>query len=461
TADSADTTIDETVDEDVTDHCQSTPCLNGGICVNKVDGYTCDCTHIRYVGDNCDEPGAFVTVWKTDNVGESTDNQIQIYTAAPHPDFIYNYNIDCDNDGVFEAENQTKDYLCEYDSPGRYTIVITGLFPYFMSRHYALHAYPQSEQDESDANKLLSVEQWGSTQWSSMGHSFEHCSNMVINALDTPDLSHVTDMSAMFAYATSFNQPIGSWDVSHVENMHAMFGGAAVFNQDISSWDVSHVTNMCSMFVFTKTFNQPLGSWNVSHVENMYAMFGGAAVFNQDISSWNVANVSNMFAMFSGAQLFNKNIDSWDVSHVSDMAEMFSGATSFNQPLGSWNVRNVKKFTHMFHDATSFNQDISQWRVFNVFDMSYMFANATAFNQNIGSWDVSHVSNMDFMFSGVTLSTENYDALLEGWSKLILHHSAHFDAGDSQYCATLARQKIVDDFAWHITDGGIDSSCEK
>ena len=60
--------------------------------------------------------------------------------------------------------------------------------------------------------------------------------------------SNVTDMSSMFAGATSFNQNIGGWDVRNVKDMNYMFNWATSFNQDISSWDVSNVTDMSYMF---------------------------------------------------------------------------------------------------------------------------------------------------------------------------------------------------------------------
>ena len=49
------------------------------------------------------------------------------------------------------------------------------------------------------------------------------------------DTSQVTDMSYMFYYASSFNQPIGNWDTSGVTDMTAMFYGARSFNQPISN----------------------------------------------------------------------------------------------------------------------------------------------------------------------------------------------------------------------------------
>ena len=64
----------------------------------------------------------------------------------------------------------------------------------------------------------------------------------------------------------SSNGGVGTWDVSAVTDMSAMFKDAASFNEDISDWDVSEVTDMTQMFEGAKAFSQPLTNWDVSKV---------------------------------------------------------------------------------------------------------------------------------------------------------------------------------------------------
>ena len=59
---------------------------------------------------------------------------------------------------------------------------------------------------------------------------------------------------------------MGTWDVSPVTDMSAVFKDAASFNADISDWDVSEATDMSQMFEGAKTFNQDIGKWDVSKV---------------------------------------------------------------------------------------------------------------------------------------------------------------------------------------------------
>lgn len=171
----------------------------------------------------------------------------------------------------------------------------------------------------------------------------------------------------------------------------------------------------------------------------------------------NFAMVSDMYGMFAYAESFNGdvNINNWNVSNVTSMYGMFGGASAFNADIGNWNVGNVTNMKLMFSYATSFNNDISAWNVANVRNMDSMFRGASSFDQHLGMWNVSNVVNMKNMFKGATLSTANYDALLNGWATLSLKNNVSFHAGFSKYCnGELSRQHIIATYSWTITDGG-------
>lgn len=408
----------------------------------------------------------FITTWKTDNPGTSNSTSITIPTAFGE---TYNYEVSWKNDGVWESFTTDASPTHDYLVAGTYTVAIRGSFPriYF--------------NNDRDRYKILSIEQWGSNAWTSMSGAFFGCKNLQSNTTDVPDLSMVSDMSSMFRGADIFNANIGNWDVSGVTDMSTMFQGAEVFNGNIGNWNVSNVTNMRFMFNGAGEFNQNLTNWNVSSVTTMTGvfantsafngninnwnvssattmsyMFSGASAFNQDIGGWNVSNVTNMQNMFRYASSFNQNLNSWDVSSVTSMSMMFNSASSFNGDISTWNVSSVVNMEYMFSKASAFTQDISDWNVGNVTNMGGMFYFTPTFNQNIGSWNVSSVTNMGAMFTGVTLSTANYDALLNGWSILPLQPGVSFNAGNSNYChSSSERASIIFLSGWTINDGGL------
>jgi surface protein len=439
----------------------------------------------------------FVIVVKTDNPGTSSSNVFIIPTTGDG----YNYNVDIDDDGTDDAIGVTGSYTCEYTSAGTYTIRIkdnsgdgTG-FPriYF--------------NDEGDKDKLLSIKQWGTGQWTSMNSAFYGCSNLAGQASDAPNLSHVTNMYAMFRAASAFNQDIGTWDIANVTNISFMFRSASAFNQNIGNWDTANVKDMRNMFSNASAFNQDIGTWNTENVTNMYSMFNsalafnqdigawdtakvmdmawmffnavafnqyignwdtanvtdmlnmfrGASAFNQDIGTWDTSKVTHMGGMFGGAPAFNQDISGWDTSNVTAMYAMFWGASAFNQDVGGWDTSKVTKMSGMFWGATSFNQDIGGWNVEALTNTINMFRDATSFNQNIGGWNVEALTKASSMFRGTTLSTQNCDALLIGWNAQNLQSGVLFHGGNSTYCTgETARDNMISSYDWIIIDDGKD-----
>jgi len=72
------------------------------------------------------------------------------YVIHTDPDlFHYDYDVDCNSDGVLEKRHARGDYTCLYRRPGRYWICINGTFPSI--RHGS----------KTDAKKLVSIDQWG------------------------------------------------------------------------------------------------------------------------------------------------------------------------------------------------------------------------------------------------------------------------------------------------------------
>ena len=327
------------------------------------------------------------------------NNQITIPTF-PGENYLYTVNWGDGSPDTIETGDATH----IYNMPGDYTVAISGTFP---------RIYFGIGNNTDNPYNILDVKQWGENIWTSMEEAFVNCINLNVTATDIPNLSLVTSMNNMFLDCesligtTSFND----WDVSNVTHMEYLFTLATSFNQDIGSWDVGNVTDMGQMFQEATNFNQDIGAWDVSNVTNMGYMFEGATSFNQDIGIWDVGNVTHMGAMFQGATSFNQDIGIWDVGNVTAIYSMFSGATSFDQ--------------------------------------------------NLGGWEISGINNMDDMFSGITLSTANYDSLLNGWAAQTVEPYLRFSGGNSQYCdGEMGRNSLTGaPNYWSIRDGGITVDC--
>ncbi|MCF6318884.1 MAG: DUF285 domain-containing protein [Proteobacteria bacterium] len=370
----------------------------------------------------------FVITVKTDNLGSGTDTEFIIYRNVTVVG-QYNYNVDCNNDGIVEASAITGNFTCSYLVAGTYTVRIidnsgTGNgFPAFWTNSAS---FPIGE-------KILAVEQWGTGQWESMLSAFSGATNMVINATDIPNLSNVA-------------------------NMMNMFRDAVLASPDTSNWDTSSVTNMAAMFLGASSANPDTSNWTTSSVTNMRAMFFNATSANPDTSNWDISSVTDTSGMFRSATSSNPNTSNWDTSAVTNMISMFWDATSANPNTSSWDTSNVTNMSFMFRDAISANPDTSSWDTSSATNMFAMFLGATSASPIISTWDVSSVTNMSLMFDGISLPTSEYEAALINFSTQNLQSNVVFGAGNSQYCsaaAQAAKASIIANYNWNITDGGV------
>ena len=365
---------------------------------------------------------AFVSTWKTNNEGQSNDNQINLPLVI---NGTYDFTVDWgDGSSSTITSWDDTDKIHTYVFAGKYTISIEGVFKGFAF----------SLAFNNDAKKLVEISNWGVLKLGNTQGQFYNCENLVITASDTPDLSEtlslsrafsfcrslktssslndwdtsgITDMSYMFSGTDLFNEDISNWDTSSVIDLSHMFRSASAFNQDIGFWDTSNVTDMSHMFSYADSFNQNIGSWDTSRVTDMCNMFSGAKAFNQEIGNWDTSSVTDMSKMFRNASVFNQDLGNWNTSSVKDMCRMFFRAKAFNQDVGTWDTSSVKNMNRMFSSAAVFNQSIGNWDTSNVIDMSWMFSHAAAFNQNIDSWDTSRVTDMSYMFYGAYSFNQN------------------------------------------------------
>lgn len=344
----------------------------------------------------------FITTWQTSNPGSSGTTAITIPTGSG----TYNYEVDWNNDGLYDETGLTGEVTHDFGTAGTYTIRIRGTFPGIVF------------SGGGDCQKLLDISQWGDIAWAEMSGAYFGCSNLNISATDLPNLSGVTNMSSMFWGCSILNSPanIGSWNTAAVTQMSGMFLNASAFNQPLNGWNTTAVTDMNGMFAMATAFNQPLNSWNTAAVTDMNFMFVSANAFNQSLNGWNIGAVTNLSSMFSGAMSFNQPLNSWNTAAVTDMSFMFISATVFNQPINSWNTTAVTNMSSMFGGATAFNQPLNSWNTAAVTNMSFMFYTASAFNQPLGSWTLAPGVDLSNMLDDSGIDCTNYSTTLIGWN---------------------------------------------
>ncbi len=384
----------------------------------------------------CGPSTNFVTTWDTTKPGITNNQSIRITGASSGN----NYSIDIGNDGTLDIVGVTTQfYDIDFGAPGVYTVGICGDFPQ-IDFSYAF-----------DNQKILDVNQWGDNQWTDMSSAFYGAENMLVSAIDAPDLSNVLSTSWMFYHATTLTGNFSSWDISNLTNTAGMFKDAPNFNSDLSSWDTSSVTVMARMFEGATNFNGDISTWDTSSVTDMSRMFHDS-LFNGDLSSWDTSNVTDMSFMFYGASNFTSDLSSWSTGQLSSANGMFFGALNFTSDLSSWSTVQLNSANGMFFGASNFTSDLSGWNTSGLTEMSAMFYGASNFTSDLANWNISLVTDMSMMLSSSGMSRSDYDATLLGWSIQSIQPGVSLGADGLKYCVSdLARQDMINNHGWDIT----------
>jgi len=291
---------------------------------------------------------AFTIEVKTDNTGTSNDNQFQ-FTGA-----VGDYDVVAKQNGVvIETFNDLSDEatITFANGVGTYILEVSAK---------EVNGFNRIKFDnKGDNDKILDTKQWGEVAWSSFENAFFGCENMLVTATDVPNLSNVTDMSAMFRDATLANPNTSNWDVSSVTDMSFMFYEASSANPDTSNWDVSSVTNMSFMFRSASNANPDMTLWDVSSVTDMNRMLLDSNLGVTNLNSWDVSNVTNMELMFKDASNANPDTSNWDVSNVTNMNNMFLDSNLSEENLTAiyenWSQLNLQQNVSFGAGTTKYN----------------------------------------------------------------------------------------------------------
>ena len=291
--------------------------------------------------------GDLITWYENDGAGDPGFTKIPIATNADSARDVHVADLDGDGDMDVFSASYDDDKIAWYENdgaadPGFTAHVIT------TNANGAYDVFIADLDGDGDMDVLSGSHTDDKIAWyEQVGSPFKPATK---TELQTAVNLWVSDK----ATALSTYGVINTWNVSLITNMSNLFYNKPDFNDDISNWDVSSVTTMYKMFAYADNFSGgDLSGWDVSSVTNMGEMFREADDFVSDLSAWEVSNVTNMHMMFRDTHHFNSDISGWDVSKVTDMHTMFGATGDFNQDISDWDVSNVTVFGSIFWNANS------------------------------------------------------------------------------------------------------------
>ena len=261
---------------------------------------------------------------------------------------------------------------------------------YTNSGTYNIEIYGEFPVLQINSTYLKSVEQLG--ELSLKFFNLRECLNLESFNAGTCDTSGITEMSQMFRNCQNMTScNVSSFDTSNVTVMEEMFRNCFKLQSiDLSNFVTTNVTKFDLMFFDAFTQSSPRPS-------------------SLDASGLVTSSATELRFMFAGTPLQTINTSGWDTSNVTTI----SGICERCELLTSVGMEN---------------------------------------------WDISSLVSATVAFQTATINTTEYDQTLINWNAQAPDNSVGINFGNSRYtsggAAQAARQSLIDNYGWQITDGG-------
>jgi surface protein len=211
-----------------------------------------------------------------------------------------------------------------------------------------------------------------------------------------------------------------------------------------------------------KTLIHDISSWGPLLLGNNNGYFYGCS--NLTVSATDILDISSVTTFYhafaSCSSLTTLDVSAWNTASVTTFQCAFQGCISLTTlDVSAWNTASVTTFRYAFRSCSSLTTlDVSAWNTASVTTFHYAFCDCSSLTTlAANNWDITAVTEMADMFLNVTLSTINYSNIIIAWEGQAVNNNIVFHGGNSKYsagAAATARQALIDDHTWTITDGG-------
>lgn len=337
-----------------------------------------------------------------------------------------------------EAPSYTQSYLSQYDYSTGYfelDIPLSIPAPYGLFEDNGVLYITDGSGDvySASTSSPYTISLIQNTGYSVFGSS--QIPSCVLNDFETPIVTPTPSQTP-----APLKQFISTWDTSNTSAGSSSSNQVTLpltqFGTYIGTIDWGDTTTSPLLYSNrTHTYSSP-GIYTITISSNLFSGF----VFNNTgdrLKLLTITQWGGVFGNFRGcANLTLTTVsDTPDLSNIPNISSAFQGCTSI----------------------TTIN-NVNLWNTSNVINMSSLFNGATSFNDNISSWDISNVTSMFGMLLNTSLSTANYDLLLNGWSTQSVQPNVFFFASPTQYTivTSQAARNILTGPPnnWVIFDGG-------
>lgn len=276
------------------------------------------------------------------------------------------------------------------------------------------------------------------------GHIIKYINNYIDNVITFPDGGGVKTITIRGKIeGFRFSNDGDRRKIKSIEqfgNNFSLLDGASTFAGCINLEKIPYDLD-CSGFTNMGAFAQNCQSltdlqclyWDVSNVESFtYAFFNTYSLNTLFCDYWNMSSCTNLRYFATGSNITSANVRNWNVSNVTNLYQAFRNSKLSVFDVELWDVSKVTNFAGFLQDANNLSREV-----------------------NISNWNLSSATNLDSAFP--TIKTEYYSNALIYWNTLMLQSNVLAGFNLSKYtagAAATARQNIINNNNWTITDGG-------
>jgi hypothetical protein len=269
---------------------------------------------------------SFITTWKTDNTGTSTDVQITIPTISSG---TYNCDVDWGNGDVETGFTTYNDSRWTHDygvgNEGAYEVKVSGTTGDWRF------------ENGGDKEKLLEINQWGSFD-SNFYRIFYGCINMNILATDVP-IFNGNSLDRAFFNCNSLGPTIPNedfWD--RPMNIKTAFNNCSLLNDpNMSKIDTSPTSQFFATFS-NCPFDQDTSGWTVENCHDNMLEIRTLSTVNYDIMLIMMRNTivytglssNNGSNTYTGAAIDSGTTDGTTANKLVDSSQNFGTTISVN-----------------------------------------------------------------------------------------------------------------------------------
>ena len=392
----------------------------------------------------------FINLMMGSSVNEAFQMTIDTTNAGSASD---TFILRCGNIGTYNAvidwgDSTTSDITSWNDADLTHVYSVGGTYQISITGELSWINY----KNIGDKLKVISIDNWGSNQWLSMQEAYLGCTNMLINAVDTPDFSLCTSFYRAFR-----DCPIGSlvgaenWNMSSATQINSIFENTSIIGHlNLSGWDLTSCT-LISNASFTFISNS-----NVTSI---------------DFSNWTLRTLGTTITNFiSNCDSLTTvtGINTWQNTNlITSLSNFISGnALLSSLDFSGMDLSGVTTFLQMFYiNANLSDIDVSNITLNSIGNVSMQ--NMFYLNNNGGicnvvgldTLDITKVNNLSTFLNSTKITTVEYDKLLIAWDTLLnVTDGLSAGFGAVKYtgggAAETSRDNLISTDFWTITDGG-------